>query len=301
MSDVLVQYLREARATEAGLAQTLQAHIAVTPPGEHRGQVEKYLQTTRSHERLLAARIGELDRGDPLRQALDLAAMPIGFGLGVARALLDIVVSPLASLRAPEPTTADLVMRSVRSEAAGSAAEIVNYTAIERLAEAEGDEQTAGLAGELRADEEELLAYLREAAVELGDRVAGRSPERTADSPQRTGGPQGGNGSAPPAADTRPPTPEPLDLTPEPPEPMHVSEEPELVAEFADPGAEDEAGPEIEVEPPWEDYDRMTAQEIIQRLEGASDELVAVVELYESANKTRQSVLRAAETRLRTG
>ena len=85
MSDVLVQYLREARATETGLAQTLQVHIAATPPGDHRARLEQHLEETRAHEGKLASRIDELDEdGDPLRQALDLVSGPVGYGLGLA-------------------------------------------------------------------------------------------------------------------------------------------------------------------------------------------------------------------------
>jgi hypothetical protein len=44
----------------------------------------------------------------------------------------------------------------------------------------------------------------------------------------------------------------------------------------------------------------MKAAEIDQRLQDASDELAAVVRLYELGNKHRQTVIRAAERRLRT-
>src|SRR5689334_19972782 len=37
-----------------------------------------------------------------------------------------------------------------------------------------------------------------------------------------------------------------------PPEPAHISEEPELVEEFAEPGAEDGAGAEVHVQEPWD-------------------------------------------------
>jgi hypothetical protein len=83
-------------------------------------------------------------------------------------------------------------------------------------------------------------------------------------------------------------------------EPVHVSEEPELVMEASEPGAEEEPGPEIHVEPPWEGYDRMKAAEIDQRLQDASDELAAVVRLYELGHKRRQTVIRAAERSLRS-
>lgn len=314
MSDVLVQYLREARATEAGLTQTLQVHIAATPPGEHRARLERHLDQTRAHEQMLAARLGELDEGpDPLRQALTLVSAPVGYGLGAARgasrAMLSVVGWPLSLLRGPGPSAADRVLRNVRAESASEALEVATYTAIERLAEAEGDAETARLAAEIRAEEEEMLAYLQEAVVELTDRLAGRrsqvadrrpqSARRTGDSGQRTadGGQrtadsaQVSNGAPPPAPDTPHPTPNP----------PHVSEEPELVAEFGEPGAEEEAGAEVNVEEPWEGYDRMRAAEISQRLAEASDEVVAVVSLYETAGKRRQSILRIANRRLRVG
>lgn len=281
MSDVLVQYLREARATESGLAQTLQVHIAATPPGEHRARLEQHLDETRAHEGKLARRIDELDEGgDPLQQALDLVSGPVGYGLGIARgaarAMLSLVGMPLALLRGPEPSAADRVLRNVRAESASEALEVATYTAIQRLAEAADDEQTAQLAREIRADEERMLSYLQGAVVELSDRLAGRRPEATGHRPQ------GGNGTAPSPA-------------PPPPAASHVSEEPELVAEFGDP---EEAGAEVEIAEPWEGYDRMKAPEIEQRLADASEELVAVVQLYEANGRNRQTVLRAAERRL---
>ena len=75
----------------------------------------------------------------------------------------------------------------------------------------------------------------------------------------------------------------------------HVSEEPNLVAESADQGAEDGAHAEIDVAEPWDGYSRMTAREVEQRLGTATAEEVAVVRLYEATHKARQSVLRATE------
>src|SRR6185437_9967259 len=177
-------------------------------------------------------------------------------------------------LREPEPSPADRVLRNVRAEAASSALEQATYTAIERLAEADGDQKTARLAAQLRSDEEEMAAYLRDAVVELSDRLAGPRAQRTADSAQGTGDrAQNGNGGAPPP-EPPPPPPATRPLPPEPAEPApppHVSEEPELVAEFAEPGAEDEAGAEVEIAEPWEGYDQMKAGEIQQRLSDSTD------------------------------
>jgi ferritin-like metal-binding protein YciE len=310
MSDVLVQYLREARATEAHLAKTLQVHIAATPPGGHRARLEEHLDDTRAHERMLAVRIRDLHHGDaePLRQALTLLSAPLGYGMGIARGatrtMLSVVGLPLSLLRGAELSAADRVLRNVRAESASEALEVATYTAIERLAEAAGDDETARMAAEIRADEVGMLEYLGEAVVELSDRLAaraevgGRRPEEeTSEVTGQTSEVRNGAAPAPapPAPEVRPPAPEPA------PEPPHVSEEPELVAEFGEPGAEDEAGAEVEIAEPWEDYDRMNAAEIEQRLADASRELVAVVRLYEAAGKNRSTVVRAADRRLRLG
>jgi hypothetical protein len=82
-------------------------------------------------------------------------------------------------------------------------------------------------------------------------------------------------------------------------EPEHVSEEPVLVEEFADAGAEDGAGPEITVAEPWPAYGSMKANEVIARLGQAGPAEVAVARLYEQANRGRKTVLAAADRRLK--
>jgi hypothetical protein len=94
------------------------------------------------------------------------------------------------------------------------------------------------------------------------------------------------------ATDTPPPVPEELI-------PDHVDEEPVLVAEAAEEGAEDGAGAELHVDPPWDGYDQMTAADIRDRLAAATVTEAAAVELYEATAKNRRSVLDAAERALR--
>lgn len=104
-----------------------------------------------------------------------------------------------------------------------------------------------------------------------------------------------GNGGAP---DPDNPWREDSDVPPAVPDeliPDHVDEEPVLVAEVAEEGAEDGAGPELHVDPPWDDYDRMTATEIRDRLTSASPTEAGAVELYEATHKSRRTVLEAAE------
>jgi hypothetical protein len=105
--------------------------------------------------------------------------------------------------------------------------------------------------------------------------------------------------------DEPPPVPEPPAVPDEPPAvpdeliPDHVDDDPVLVAEAAEEGAEDGAGAELHVEPPWDGYDAMTAADIRDRLAAATATEAAAVELYEATRRSRRSVLDAAERALR--
>lgn len=132
-----------------------------------------------------------------------------------------------------------------------------------------------------------------------------RSGSTTAPYPPPPATPVRGNGVAPDRVDVAPPTPAdspPADSPPAVPDeliPDHVDEEVVLVAEVAEEGAEDGAGPELHIDEPWEGYDRMAAVEVCDRLTAATAELAAAVELYESTRRSRRSVLEAAERALR--
>ena len=82
-------------------------------------------------------------------------------------------------------------------------------------------------------------------------------------------------------------------------EPTHVSEEPVLVEEFAEPGAEDGAGAEIHIEEPWDGYRDMNAREVTARLSDATAAELAAVQLYESTTQGRQTVLAAVQRQMR--
>jgi hypothetical protein len=81
-------------------------------------------------------------------------------------------------------------------------------------------------------------------------------------------------------------------------EAVHVSEEPELVQEVAEAGAEDGAGAQVTVAEPWEGYAGLNAKDVIDRLAAASPEELAAVSLYESTHQSRQTVLTAVERQL---
>jgi hypothetical protein len=76
-----------------------------------------------------------------------------------------------------------------------------------------------------------------------------------------------------------------------------LDDEPELIEELAEPGAEDGAGAEVEVDEPWEGYAEMNAEAVLARIREAGVAELALVELYERANKRRKTVLAASERR----
>jgi hypothetical protein len=80
--------------------------------------------------------------------------------------------------------------------------------------------------------------------------------------------------------------------------PEHVSEQPTLVEEFAEPGAEDGAGAQVNIAEPWNGYARMNAQDIIERAPVANPAELAAVLLYEAAHRNRETVLAAVEREL---
>jgi hypothetical protein len=106
-----------------------------------------------------------------------------------------------------------------------------------------------------------------------------------------------------PAAPEPAPPPPAAQTAPAPPsesEPAHVSTEPELVEELADPGAEDGAGAEVRVVgEPWPGYRHLKARDVIARLPSATREELAAVALFETAGANRKSVVAAAERALK--
>ena len=140
----------------------------------------------------------------------------------------------------------------------------------------------------------ELLEGDREAAPAAPPTRAEPPPSRPAPPPREDG--------APPAPEAVGPVPEPAEpepLEPEPVEPVHVSEEPELVAESADPEAADGGTAEVHVAEPWDGYKHLKAEDVIARVGVASAEELAVIELYEMTHRGRKSVLAAVEKQLR--
>ncbi|HEY6887249.1 MAG TPA: DUF892 family protein, partial [Solirubrobacter sp.] len=157
----VLQYLNEAHATELSLTRVLQSQIAMTPRGSYRSALESHLVETHDHADRVARRLEALGDGqNPL-----LAA--VGFAGGALGQLLALGKTPFDLLRGSGGE--EKVLKNAKDAAATEALEIATYTAIERLATAVGDDETAKLAASIRADEEKMLARVLRELPKLTD------------------------------------------------------------------------------------------------------------------------------------
>jgi len=160
--DRLNRYLNEALATERALIATLDAHIAMTPRGPYRQLLERHLRETRAHAQVLSARTSG---------GANLVNLALGLAESTAGLLLSVAKGPLDLLRGG-PDLQEKLLKNAKDECATEALEIATYDAIEALATQLGDIETATLARTHRADEERMLADLRELIPSLVAEVA---------------------------------------------------------------------------------------------------------------------------------
>ena len=158
-----IQYLNEAHATEQALTRTLQAHIAMTPRGGYRTDLERHLRETRSHAMSLEQRLEELGESRTM----------VGAGVGALQSLVGQVLAlskgPFDLLRGASGE--EKLLKNAKDESATEALEIATYRALEHFARRVGDKKTARLAASIRKDEERMLAVLQERIPALVDKV----------------------------------------------------------------------------------------------------------------------------------
>jgi len=159
----VLQYLKEARASELALTRVLQSQIAMTPAGEFRAGLEQHLYETRRHAQLLRDRIRELEPGfHPVLLAVGLAENVVGQALALSKTPLDLVRGTGGE---------EKVLKNAKDATATEALEIATYTALERLARHAGDGPTVELAVSIRRDEERMMDRLLAAIPGLTDAV----------------------------------------------------------------------------------------------------------------------------------
>jgi ferritin-like metal-binding protein YciE len=160
----ILQYIAEAHASELALVRVLQSQIMIAPRGEYRRALERHLTETREHARRLERRTAELGGAENLVQAA------VGLLEGVAGQLLAFAKTPLDLIRGSGGE--EKVLKDAKDAAATEALEIATYRALERLAQAAGDTETARLAASIRREEERMLERILRMVPALTDDVA---------------------------------------------------------------------------------------------------------------------------------
>ena len=272
----IVQYLNEAHATEMGLTRVLQEQIAMAPRGRYRTVLERHLRETRDHATRVAARRRELQGGgDPLGAIVGTAQDALGQMLALAKAPLDIVRGTGGE---------EKVLKNAKDACATEALEIATYIALEHLARAAGDTQTAELAASIRGDEEATLEAIQDELPALARAVA------RADI--------GGDGSyditETGAAETLRDAADETEQTAR--STARTAKQTAARQARRVPGATEAEGAAkgavaAEDDLPIAGYDRLTAEEIVKKLPGLSQVDLTKVEVYERKSQDRSTVI----------
>jgi ferritin-like metal-binding protein YciE len=159
----VVRYLGEAQASEDALVRVLQSQIAMTPRGAYRTALERHLDQTREHSARVGQRRRELGAGgNPLTVAVGAVESVVGQALALGKTPFDLLRGSGGE---------EKVLKNAKDAYASEALEIATYTALERLARAVGDDETAQLAVSIRSDEEKMLDRVLREIPKLTDAV----------------------------------------------------------------------------------------------------------------------------------
>ena len=171
----LIQYLGEAYGKEKQLETALQAHIAMTTRAPYKKRLQQHLKETKGHWRSLERRIKQLGgKADGVPAVPDAAPDAVAEVAGrVTTAASKAVAAAKGPLHALRGTgEQEKMLKNAKTEYSDEAEEIAAYTAIEALAEAVGDRETAKLARGIRRDEERMARFLERQITQLTKAVA---------------------------------------------------------------------------------------------------------------------------------
>lgn len=168
----LIQYLNEAYGKEKELETALDAHIALTTRDAYRKRLKDHLKETKQQAKNLERRIKKLGGKAealpaPGPDVVGEAASAVTSGLSKAVAAAKGPMHAIRGTSEPEK-----MLKNAKTEYFNEHEEIANYNAIETLAEAVGDKETAKLAREHRRQEERMAKFLDRTIVSLTKEVA---------------------------------------------------------------------------------------------------------------------------------
>ena len=180
MSDIgardakVIQYLNEAYGKEKELELALQAHLQVTTRAPYKKRQREHLKETKAHARALSKRIKQL--GGKAQAAPVPTATPDAVA-EAATAVQEAASKGLAAAKGPLHAIrgtgeSEKMLKNAKTEYFNEFEEIATYTAIEALAEAVNDRETAKLARGIRREEERMAKFLERQIPTLAKAVA---------------------------------------------------------------------------------------------------------------------------------
>lgn len=168
----VVRYLNEAYANERRLEVALAAHVEAATRPEYAQRLRGHLRETRGHAAKIEQRIRRLG-GNP-----ETVSIPAPGGLaeklesaqGVVQRATAALQHSLHTVR--RTGEQELMLENAQAEFREEAQEIAIYRALDGLARAVGDSETARLAREILREEERMASYLGDLIPELATDVA---------------------------------------------------------------------------------------------------------------------------------
>ena len=163
----LVQYLNEAYGKEKELETSLQAHIQLVTRDNYKKRLKDHLKETKAQSKGLERRIKQLGGKAETVPAPGPDAVQEVAGAAVS-GLNKVVAAAKGPMHALRGTSEqETMLKNAKTEFWNEAEEIANYNAIETLADALGDKETAKLAREYRRQEERMAKFLDKTIVQL--------------------------------------------------------------------------------------------------------------------------------------
>jgi ferritin-like metal-binding protein YciE len=271
----VVQYLNEAEASERALVRVLQSQIAMTPRGSYRSALETHLDETRRHGDRIATRLQALDQsGDPLGAFVGVIETAAGQALALTKTPFDLLRGSGGE---------EKVLKNAKDACASEALEIATYTAIERLAQRVGDDETAKLAASIRADEERMLARVLREIPKLTDAVVRADVNGDSSYDVRTTGAADAVREAGEAARTK--------TTKTAASAKRTARQARKVPSVARAEGQIKGAVASEEDLAIARYDTLTAEEITGKLPELSQIDLAKIEAYERKNQNRTTIL----------
>jgi ferritin-like metal-binding protein YciE len=167
----LIQYLNEAYGKEKELETALKAHISMTSRDAYKKRLRDHLKETQAQAKGLERRIKALGgKAEAVSvPGPDVASEVAAKATSAAKKGVSLAKGPLHMIRGTGE--AEKLLKNAKTELWNEMEEIGNYLAIEELANALYDKDTAKLAREFRRQEERMASFLQKLIPQLAKQV----------------------------------------------------------------------------------------------------------------------------------